>query len=348
MRVMVTGGTGFVGSHTVAEIIKNGHQVKLLVRSPDRVAPALEPLGIKKVEVIKGDVLDRASIEKAAEGCDATVHCGSVYSLDPRAADTIKQTNVTGTQAVIEVASKLGHDPIIHVSSYVALAGNRGCTLNAETKPVKVKGVYPASKADSDIVARRFQEQGVPVVITYPGTVWGPNDPHYGESCQIMENLLKGFWRIGIDGKLPISDVREIARLHALLLEKGKGPRRYICFSQNVTMKEILSIVSAITGRNLRNTSLPAGMVLGMMRGMDMAQHILPYKLPYNYQSVYVVSLKTMCDDSKTRNDFQIEPRTIADTLGDTIQWMYRQGHLTSKLVGKLGHETDAGVKNPV
>lgn len=344
MRVMVTGGTGFVGSHTVAELVKQGHKVKLLVRSPDRVAPALDPLGIKNVEVIKGNVLDKASIEQAAEGCDATIHCGSVYSLDPRAARTIRQTNVAGTQAVIEIASRLGHDPIIHVSSYVALAGNRGCELNPETKPVKIKGVYPASKADSDIVARSFQEQGVPVVITYPGTVWGPNDPHYGESCQIMENLLRGFWRVGVKGHLPISDVRDIAALHALLLEKGKGPRRYICLSRNVVMKEMLAAVSEITGRNLKNSTLPAWLVLGLMRAMDAIQHVLSFRLPYNYQSVYVVSLKTVCDDLKTRNDFNIEPRTVTETLSDTIQWMYRQGYLPLKLIGKLGAETKAGV----
>ena len=84
MKVMVTGGTGFVGSHTVAELIKNGHQVRLLVRSPERLAPALGPLGIKNVDAVKGDVLDRVSIEQAAEGCEATIHCGSVYSLNTR------------------------------------------------------------------------------------------------------------------------------------------------------------------------------------------------------------------------------------------------------------------------
>jgi dihydroflavonol-4-reductase len=338
MKVMVTGGTGFVGSHTVVELIKNGHEVKLLVRSLDRVAPALEPLGIKAndVEAVKGDVLERASVERAAEGCEATVHCGSVYTMDPRAAKTIKRTNVTGTRTVVETAHRLGHDPIIHVSSVVALMGVKGCVLTSESEPMITKGVYPISKAESDLVARDFQKKGAPVVITYPGSVWGPNDPHFGESCQIMRNILKGFWMIGIAGRLAISDVRDIARLHALLMEKGRGPRRYLATACNVTMKELLAEIYAITGRKLPNFTLPAWPVIKSMEAMDALQLILPFRLPYNFQSVYAVSCDNPYDDAATRKDFGVEPLPLKETLADTMRWMVRQGYLPLKLVGKL------------
>ena len=83
MKVMVTGGTGFVGSHTVAEVVRAGHDVKLLVRDPSRIRPALEPLGVGEVESVMGDVTDKDSVEQALEDCDAVIHCASVYSLDP-------------------------------------------------------------------------------------------------------------------------------------------------------------------------------------------------------------------------------------------------------------------------
>ena len=213
MKVMITGGTGFVGSHTVSELIKDGHEIRLLVRSKEKIEPALLPFGIKTqdIDAIQGDVLDRKSIEEAAKGCDATVHCASVYSLDPRAAKVINNTNVKGTENVIEIANSLGHDPIIHVSSYVALIGVKGARLTPDSPPTQPPGVYFRSKADSDKVARKFQEAGVPVIITYPGSVWGPYDPHYGESCQIARNVLKGLWKISVKGSIPISDVRDIA-----------------------------------------------------------------------------------------------------------------------------------------
>ena len=84
MRVLVTGGTGFVGSHTVADLVRRGHQVHLLARSPDRIAPALDPLGVKEVTHTIGDVRDRTSVEQSMDGCEAVIHCASIYTLDPR------------------------------------------------------------------------------------------------------------------------------------------------------------------------------------------------------------------------------------------------------------------------
>ncbi|HEY91145.1 MAG TPA: NAD-dependent epimerase/dehydratase family protein [Dehalococcoidia bacterium] len=336
MKVMVTGGTGFVGSHTVAELIRNGHEVRLLVRSRDKIGPALQPLDVQDVDAVQGDVLDRTSIERAAEGCDATIHCGSVYSLDPRAAEIIRSTNVAGTEIVLDVAHRLGHDPIIHVSSFVALIGANGSVLTPDSPPTEPPGTYFRSKADSDQVARKFQEIGAPVVITYPGSVWGPYDPHLGESCQIARNILKGIWRMTVKGSIPISDVRDIARLHTVLMEKGRGPRRYFTPMLNVTLKEAMSIISDVTGRKLDTVSLPGWALLLPMKGLDSLQKFLPLRLPFNFQAVYSVYLNHQADDSATRNDFGIEPRTLAETVTDQIRWMAQQGYVAPSLAGSL------------
>jgi nucleoside-diphosphate-sugar epimerase len=333
---MVTGGTGFVGSHTVAELIKNGHQVRLLVRSKEKIEPALSPLGVQGVDAVVGDVLDKKSIEQAAEGCDATIHCGSVYSLDSRASGIIKRTNVTGTDNVLEVASRLGHDPIIHISSIVALLGKKACVITPDSAPLKPPGVYFRSKADSDKVAREFQKNGAPVVITYPGSVWGPYDPHCGESCQMAQNILKGYWKMLVKGKIPISDVRDIARLHVALMEKGQGPRRYIAPVHNVTLKDMLSTVSDVTGRNLDAILFPAWTMLWPMRALDFLQKFLSFRFPINFQAVYCAYLEHTFDDAATRSDFSIEPRHLAETILDQISWMVKEGHIDSSLVGTL------------
>ncbi len=224
---MDTGGKGFVGSHTVAEVVRAGHDVKLLVRDPSRIRPALEPLGVGEVESVMGDVTDKDSVERALHNCDAVIHCASVYSLDSRAGDGLKKTNVTGTDLVIGTAVKNGLDPIVHVSSFVALIGTQGAVLTPDSVPTTPPGAYYISKADSDRVARGYQENGAPVVITYPGSVWGPNDPHLGESCQNAKAILQYLWTTAPIGGVPISDVRSVAKLHTAVLEKGRGPRRY-------------------------------------------------------------------------------------------------------------------------
>ena len=86
MKVLVTGATGFLGAHTVAELCRSGHSVRLLARAQRRVPAALEPLGVEGTETILGDITEPTSVERALQGCDSVVHCGSIYSLDPRAA----------------------------------------------------------------------------------------------------------------------------------------------------------------------------------------------------------------------------------------------------------------------
>jgi dihydroflavonol-4-reductase len=336
MKVMVTGGTGFVGSHTVAELVRNGHQVKLLVRNIDRVKPALEPLGVGEVETVVGDVTDQRTVEQAAEGCDATMHCGSVYSLDSRAAERINKTNVQGTDIVLGTAQKLGHDPIVHVSSFVALIGVKNAVLSPDSTPRNPRGAYIVSKADSDRVARRFQDAGAPVVITYPGSVWGPYDPHLGESCQMAENMLRRFWSVIPRGIVPITDVRDLAKMHAAVMEKGRGQRRYIAPATNINLNKAIASISSVTGRNLPTVSLPVWLLSWPMQTLDWLQHVTPFRFPFNYQAVYVTGLSSRMDDSLTRNDFGIVPRPLEDTFADTIRWMAQAGHLPDKLAGRL------------
>jgi dihydroflavonol-4-reductase len=125
MRVLVTGGTGYVGSHTVAALVEAGHEVRLLVRARERVAPAVAPLGLRPsdLDTIVGDVTDPAAVEEAVRGCEAVVHAGSAFSLESRDARRIRQLNVRGTDLVLGAAHRAGLDPIVYVSSIVALRG---------------------------------------------------------------------------------------------------------------------------------------------------------------------------------------------------------------------------------
>ena len=133
MRVLVTGGTGFIGSHTVAALVRAGHEVRMLVRSPDRIATALDPLGVKAPEHVVGDVTDLASVEAAARGCDAAIHGAAVFTLDRSRDDEVAATNVAGAENVLGVAHRLGLDPIVFVSSLSALFPPTGDVLTPDS-----------------------------------------------------------------------------------------------------------------------------------------------------------------------------------------------------------------------
>jgi len=207
MRVLVTGGTGYVGSHAVAALVESGHEVRLLVRSPDRVVASLGPLGVSVPDVAVGDITDAGSIDAALAGSDAVVHAASVYSLDPRDAPTIAATNVRGTETVLDAALRAGVDPIVYVSSYVGLLPSTdvlgpGSPVGHPTPP------YARSKADSEIVARRHQEEGDPIVSVIPGSIWGPHDPYCGKSCRLVSGILRTRLPFGFGVGLRIADVR--------------------------------------------------------------------------------------------------------------------------------------------
>ena len=273
------------------------------------------------------------------KGCDSVVHCGSIYSLDPRAAPRIKKTNVAGTALVLEKAYQLGLDPIVHVSSFAALISTRRSTLTPDSPPTRPPGAYFRSKADSDLVARSFQESGAPVVITYPGSVWGPHDPHLGESTKIAGNILRGLWLVTPRGRVPISDVREVARLHAAIMQKGQGPRRYICPSHDVSPQRIVSSLARITERNLTTIAVPPWTLHWPMRLTDGIQRVLPLRLPVNFQAVYVAGLDHRLDSSLTQKQLGIRPRDLDETLVDTIRWMVEKGCLSRRLAGSLGRD---------
>ena len=327
MKVLVTGGTGFVGSHSVAALLSQGHQVRLLVRSRDRVARSLSPLEVAEVESVLGDVTVPRSVEEAMAGCDAVLHAAAVFSFDGRAASRMRQVNVPGTEIVLGAAVRAGLDPIVHVSSYVALLPPAGAVLTPDSPVKRPQGPYSRSKAESEQVARRYQEQGAPVVITYPGAVIGPHDPYLGESNRtVAEFATSG---VTMRGGGNWVDVRDVAKVHAAVMEPGRGPRRYMITGHYVALPDLTAMLREITGHPGRITVVPAGAAQAIGRLADLMQHLVPGRVPLGHEGIWIAALQTRCDDSRTVTELGITPRDLRVTLTDTVRWLADQGHIT-------------------
>ncbi len=156
--------------------------------------------------------------------CDAVLHAAAVYSVDPRAASRIRATNVRAAEIVLGAAVRMGLDPVVHVSSYVALLPPkpRDAVLTPDSPVPRPGGAYCRSKAESELVARRYQEQGAPVVIVYPGGVIGPDDPYLGDSNRAIAEFAKS--GLAMRGGGPTVDVRDVAAVHAAVMEPGRAP----------------------------------------------------------------------------------------------------------------------------
>jgi dihydroflavonol-4-reductase len=338
MRVLVTGGTGFVGSHTVAALVEAGYQVRLLVRARHRVAPAVAPLGLEaaSLEAMVGDVTDPAAVDQAVAGCQAVVHAASVYSLDSRDAGRIRQVNVRGTELVLGAAQRAGLDPIVYVSSTVALLPPTGQTLTPDSPPGHPPGPYLGSKADAERVARRYQQAGAPVVITYPGFVLGPHDPHLSEGMRMVRDIVKGRYPMVPRGDAPTVDVRDVAAVHAAVLEPGRGPRRYLASGTNAGFAELVARLRVVTGRRLRAVTVPAGLLLPVGRAVQLVQQIVPFHIPAEFEGIYVCWCAARYDDTRTREELGVAPRDLQATLADTVRWLVEQGHISPRQAGQL------------
>jgi dihydroflavonol-4-reductase len=341
MRVLVTGGTGFVGSHSVAALLAHGHHVRLLVRSPERIAPALEPLGVTAaIDHVVGDVTDPTSVDRALDGCDAVLHAAAVYDLDARAYRETARTNVAGAETVLGAAVDRGCDPVVHVSSTVALLRRRS-TVTTDSPLTSARSVYVRSKAASEAVARGLQETGAPVVIVQPGAVLGPHDPHLSDQLRRLRDILHGLYPMWPRGGVHQVDVRDVARVHAAAMEPGRGPRSYLVPGRFLDGKTMFEVLRAVTGRRLPHIIIPAWIALPTTWVATQLQRIVPFHLPLEYEGAMITSYGTRYDDSRTRDEFGIHPRPLEETFRDTIRWLLGTGRIDARHAGRAA-ATDA------
>jgi dihydroflavonol-4-reductase len=337
LLVVVTGGTGYVGSHAIAALVKAGHQIRVLARSPDRVAAALRPLGADQVETATGDVTDPVAVERALEGADAALHAASVFSMDPRRADEMRAVNVRGTDTVLGSAHRLGLDPIVHVSSELALLPPaKGEVLTPDSPVKQTSWPYCRSKADSELVARRYQDEGAPVVSVMPAAVWGPQDPHFGEGVTRATNVLKRRYPIVMRGGMHIADVRDVAAVLAAVTTPGQRARRYMVAGHYISLPDLIRMLADLSGRRIPFATLPAWFLAAFGRAADVVQRRVRTRLPWDGEGIWVMNCAARCDDSKTRSELGLEPRPLQETLADTVRWLVEAGRLSPREAGHL------------
>lgn len=328
----MTGGTGFVGSHTVAAVHDRGHDVRMLVRSPDRVAPALAPHGLDAdhVEVVEADLTDDDAIATGLDGCDAVIHVASVFSFDPARSAEMARSNLAGMRVVVDAAIAHDLDPIVHVSSYAALLQDGSMEHGVGPDAPVGDSPYPycRSKADQERVAREYQDAGRPVVIVHPGAVWGPHDPYDGESVRAARSAARGRLVVAPGGGIPIADVRDVAATLAATLEAGRGPRRYSAVGTFVPMTWTASTVSASAGRRLPSFALPDGAARGMERALaTLNRRGRGAALP-TAEQLWMARHTVVPDNSGTETELGVRFRPPAETIRDQVAWMREAGRL--------------------
>ena len=332
MKVLVTGGTGFVGSHSVRALLDEGHAVRLLVRNPARVGPALEPLGVDpaRVEVATGDVTDVPAVRAALQGCQGVLHAASVYALGNRKREEMLRVNVAGTRLVLEEGLAAGCNPVVHVSSIVALVGGPDRTLTEQSPLGRPVGTYLTTKRDADALARALQERGEPVVISYPGGVWGPHDPYLDESCQMVRHIVSGLAPNRIDAGFGIVDVRDAALVHARAMKRHDRPARYPALGRYVTFGALHRMVCEAA--SVRRLTLPTPVLaLRVLVPVLALLERLGLHLPAASDASWILANDHRVDNTVSERELGVTFRPVEEAVRDTVSWLAAEGHLRSR-----------------
>jgi dihydroflavonol-4-reductase len=320
MRVLVTGGTGFVGGWTAKAIADAGHSVRFLVRTPAKLQTSVAKLGVDVSDYVAGDIKDRDSVRKALTGCDAVVHSAALVATDPRQTQQMLSTNMQGAGNVLGQAVQLGLDPIIHVSSFTALFHPDLETLTADLPVVGGTDGYGISKAQVEIYARGLQDAGAPVNITYPGMVLGPPvGDQFGEAGEGVKAALQIHTIPGRGAAWLVIDVRDVAAVHAALLEPGRGPRRYMVGGHRVPVAELANMLGEVAGTPMVSVPVPDTVlrVAGML--LDLAGPYLPFDNPFTAAGMQYYTQMPESDDSPSEQELGITYRDPRTTLADTV-----------------------------
>ena len=318
-KTLVTGGSGFLGSHVVRALAERGDDLRVLLRR----GSSLDHLSDLEIERTGGDVTDRRAVRRAMQGIDRVFHLAGTTSMRPQNRDAVFELNVKGTRIVLEEALAAEVERVVHTSSVAAIGPARARGTADESQPFRAGHLgiaYANSKHEAEVEALRLAAHGLPVVIVNPSFVLGPDDPK-GTSMELVRRFLLGRIPAYVDGGLNIVDVRDIAHGHLLADEKGQVGERYILAGRNFTLDRLFADFARISGREQPPVKLPGRPTAFAVQAMVRAG--LP--LPVSPDEVRSATLWWTYRNTKARRELGFEPRPHEETLEDAVRWQMEQ-----------------------
>jgi dihydroflavonol-4-reductase len=318
-KTLVTGATGFLGSHVARALAARGDDLRLLVRRSSN----LEPLAGLEFERTVGDVTDRRAVRRAMEGVSRVFHVAGRTSLRTADRDAVFATNLRGARLVFEEALAAGVERLVHTSTVGAIGVSKPRSTADETTPFEIGHLglaYVNSKHEAELEAFRHAAKGLPVVIVNPTFVLGPEDPT-GTSMGLVRRFLLGRIPVYVGGALNVVDVRDVATGHLLADQKGEPAERYILGGRNFTLDRLFADMARISGVDPPPLKLPAAIALGGVEAADLAH--LP--LPVVGDEVRSATLWWTYRSTKAKRELGFRARPHEQTLEDAIAWQREQ-----------------------
>ncbi|MFI5322229.1 MAG: SDR family oxidoreductase [Thermodesulfobacteriota bacterium] len=327
MATLVTGATGFLGSHIARKLAGRGDRVRILLRKTSNT------INIDKIDAerVYGDVTDIDSIRKAMDGCDTLYHTAGIVSFKQADYKKMDDINVKGTNIVFTAAMEAGVKKAVYTSSVAAIGlkpGKEPADEETPFDPASTDIQYIKSKYYGEQEALKFVGKGLPLVIVNPSLVIGAGDVYVSTSGIILwycKRKLPGY----TDGGINLVDAEDVAQGHLLAAERGRIGERYILSNRNITIKDLFGVLEKVTGIPSPRLKIPYPLAY---IGAFIAERIFGISAP-NYVAMDIDSIKGSkhywyFDNSKAVRELGFSPRPLEETIESTVKWFKENGYL--------------------
>ena len=324
-KALVTGGNGFVGCHVVRALVRDGRDVRVLLRAGSDVTS----LRGVEYEPFVGDLRDADAVTRAAQGCDEIYHVAADYRLWLLDEAPMYASNLDGTKNVLSAARRAGVAKVIHTSTVGALGIPYG-GIGREDTPVSLEnmvGAYKRSKFLAEQAALEAARDGVPVVIVNPSTPVGPFDYKPTPTGRMIVDFINGRMPAYLDTGLNLVDVEDVARGHLLASARGKVGEKYILGGENLTLGQVFERLSALSGVAAPKIKIPYAVAFGFAMGAEVIARTVTRREPRaSLTEVRMARKRMFFDSSKARRELGYSSGPVDDPLARAIAYFRESG----------------------
>ena len=346
---MVTGGSGFIGSHVVRILLEQGVRVRALVRRGD----PLQNLYGLDVEQVEGDLLERESLEKCVEGCDTIFHLAAVFAYWLPDPSVMYRVNIDGTVNLLEVALEAGVKKVVHTSSIAAIGATEDQTSATEETSFNDwlhADHYVLSKYMAELEAMRFVSRGLNLSVVNPTFPFGSNDIAPTPTGYLVQRYVSGKNPVWLPGGLNVGYVRDIALGHILAAQRGRVGERYILGGHNLSYKDFGVRICELAKVKLPKYELNPKWVSWAGRINEWFANNISHREPLIVSKAieYTGDKFLFFDSSKAIRELGYEISPMEKALGESVDWFLRGREERLAMETSSGGATSLGQKHLV
>jgi dihydroflavonol-4-reductase len=340
MTTLVTGATGFLGSHVARQLVARGESVRVLVRaSSSHRAIADLPL-----EHVIGDLRDEASLQRAMTGVQRVFHVAADYRLWSKNPQDIYDSNVGGTKNLLVAARHAGVERFVYTSTVATIAVDRPQlpTEATDSKLDEMIGHYKRSKWMAEQEVLQAAKEGLPAVVAMPTTPVGTWDWKPTPTGKIIVDFLNGKMPGYVQTGLNFVGVEDCAEGHLLIAEKGKIGERYLLGGENLTLKQVLDLLARLTGLPASKLKIPHALALGVAYAETAFARLLGREPQIPVEGVKIAQHFMFVDCTRAKRELGFQAEPVAAAFERAVRWYEKNGYVSERRIKQMAHAVAA------